>query len=413
MYNRRKKETSAGIHSIRIILALVFILSGFLKAVDPWGSAIKIGEYLSAFGMEWLSGAQYVLAILQAALELWLGLLLLFNQWRTFSRFMVMISMIGFTILTLIIAITNPVSDCGCFGDAIKLTNWQTFFKNLILLPLSVILFLHTPKENAYANHRGEIILIALLLSFFPGISAVYSLPWVDFLPYKIGTNIPAGMYVAPENRGATHTTLLYKNLETEEVQEFELSDTTWYDNTLWEFVDTRIEEIAPSQEPVISNFMIFRHSEDITADILAEEEVFILIADRLEEIGEKEGKKMGNIARFAKEKGIRTICLTTSSLSQEQLLHRKAGISIPCYNIDATTLKTLIRAHYGLIILEKGIIISKKNIRQAPDFEQAGVDSGLEFVIKKEYRNEQIFIFVYILFIFVLFIASCKRNKN
>ena len=412
MYNSRRRDVPAWVTLIRIVLGTVFIVSGFLKGIDPWGTAIKTGEYFTAFGMEWLSGTAYVLAILQCALEMWLGLLLLFNQLRSFARFFTMLFMLFFTVLTLIIALTDPVSDCGCFGDAIKLSNWETFIKNLILLPLSILLFLHTRHEIISEGPKGGVIVATLALALFPPVSAIYSLPWIDFLPYKVGTNIPAGMYVAPEDRGVTHTTLLYKNLETEETHEFELTDTTWYDNNLWEFVDTHVVEISKGKEPVITNFVIFDQEGDITTEILSEDEVFILVADRLENVSERDAKRFARIARWTREKGIRTICLTTSSLDGDSRLGQQ--IQVPCYNIDATTLKTMLRAHNGLVILEQGTILSKKNLRQVPNFEKSNAGSGLEFVLDRMVsNNERTFIIIYIILIAVLLIGTRSRCKN
>ena len=416
MYNSRKREIPAWITLIRIVLGVVFIASGFLKGVDPWGTAIKSNEYLVAFGMEWLSDTAYILAILQCAFEMWLGLLLLFNQLRSFTRFFTLLFMLFFTVLTLIIALTDPVSDCGCFGDAIKLTNWETFIKNLILLPLSVILFLHMRREIVTDRPRGGIITTTLLLALFPSLSATYSLPWIDFLPYEAGANIPSKMYVAPQDRGVTHTTLLYKDLETEDIQEFELTDTTWYDTTRWEFVDTRVVELSKGKEPEITNFVIFNQTDDLTDEILSEDEVFILVADRLEDISERQARRLGRIAQWTREKGIRTICLTTSSLNNVSKFHQAIGVSVPCYNIDATTLKTMLRAHYGLVVLARGTIIAKKNVQQIPNFEKAGVDSGLEFVLKRLYRNnEKTFIIIYTLLILGLLLGkhyTCKRSS-
>jgi uncharacterized membrane protein YphA (DoxX/SURF4 family) len=414
MYNSRKREVSVWITVFRIILALVFIASGFLKGVDPWGTSIKTGEYLSAAGLEWLTNAASALAIGQCAFEMWLGLLLLFNRLRGFARFFTMLSMLFFTALTLIIALTDPIHDCGCFGDAIKLTNWETFFKNLVLLPMSVALFMHTRKEIVTTPPRGGIVLITLVFALFPPLWAEYSLPWIDFLPYKVGTNIPAGMYVAPEDRGVTHTTLLYKNLETEAIEEFEMTDTVWYDTTRYAFVDTRVTEISKGKEPEITNFVLFDDAHDVTDEILAEDEAFLLVADRLEDVDERDARRFGRIARWTQEKGIRTICLTTSALSGSSQFQRKIGLNVPCYNIDATTLKTLIRAHRGVVILERGTILAKKNLRLVPRFEKAGVDSALEFVTgRMASNNEKTFVILYALILIILLFSERHRCKN
>jgi uncharacterized membrane protein YphA (DoxX/SURF4 family) len=411
--NRRKKNTPVVITLIRIVLALVFIASGFLKGVDPWGGAIKMNEYFTAFGMEWLAGARYVLAIVQSAFEMWLGFLLLFNQMRVFSRFFTMLFMIFFTGLTLITALTNPVSDCGCFGDAIKLTNWETFIKNAVLLPLSIVLFAHTRRENPAAPRWGAIA-ITLGMSLAPGLWAMRALPWIDFLPYKVGVNLPAQTTVPPELQGESKTTVIYRNRESGAEQEFEVSDTTWYDATRWEFVDTRTVVLSKGVPPPISGFAIFDGERDATAELLNEEEVFLLVADRLEEVTPAWAERFGRTARFAAAHGIRAVCLTTSSLDGVESFQRKIGAVLPGYNIDATTLKTMLRAHNGLVILRKGTIIAKKNLRQVPDLDQAGYDSGLEYVLDRERRTgERAAVVIYAILIIGLSFGSCKRHKD
>ena len=412
MYNnRRQKEPPIGITLIRIILALVFITSGFLKGVDPWGGAIKMNDYFSAFGMSWLAGSQWVLSIAQAAFEMWLGLMLLFNQWRAFTRFFVLLFMLFFTGLTLIIALTNPVTDCGCFGEAIKLTNWQTFYKNVVLLPLSLILFWHTKQEMPTDRTRYGTILALAVLALLPNLCAMRSLPWIDFLPYKVGANLPSKVYVAPEDRGESHTTLIYKDLLNGGEREFEVGDTTWYDTARWEFVDTRTVVLSEGKEPEINNFLIFNSSEEITDEVLSVGEVFILVADRLEDVDAKAAERFGRIARFTAGHDIRTIALTTGSLDGEAAFGQAIGYPVPVYNIDATTLKSMLRAHQGLIILNKGTVSAKMNLRQTPDFEALGVGSGLEYVLTK-YRtnNEMAWGVIYALILIAL--AFCGRRR-
>ena len=415
MYNnRRKKESPIGITLIRIVLALVFIASGFLKGVDPWGGAIKMNDYFSAFGMSWLSGSQWVLAIAQAAFEMWLGLMLLFNQWRAFTRFFVLLFMLFFTVLTLVIALTDPVTDCGCFGDAIKLTNWQTFYKNIVLLPLSLILFLHTKREIPANRTRYGTIFVLTVLALLPNLCAMRSLPWIDFLPYKVGTNLPSKVYVAPEDHGESRTTLIYKDLLEGGEREFEIGDTTWYDTTRWEFVDTRTVVLSESKEPEINNFVIFNNVEDITDDVLSAGEIFILVADRLEAVDDKAAERFSSIASFTAEHNIRTIALTSGSLDGEAAFGQAIGSPVPVYNIDATTLKSMLRAHQGLIILNKGTISAKMNLFRTPDFEAGGAGSGLEYVLTKYRRiSEWAWGFIYALILFALALCGRKRCND
>ncbi|MDR0953802.1 MAG: DoxX family protein [Rikenellaceae bacterium] len=413
MYNKRSKTVPAGIHLVRIVLAVVFIASGFLKGVDPWSGAIKMGEYFSAFGMEWLDGVRFPLAIGQAAFEMWLGLMLLFNLWRTFTRFFVLLFMVFFTGLTLFIALTNPVSDCGCFGDAIPLTNWQTFFKNLVLLPLSILLFAHIRREIVTRPIRSRYGIVAILavLALWPGLRGLRSLPAIDFLPYKVGANLPSKIVVAPEDRGESHTTLIYRDRASGQEQEFEVSDTTWYDTLRWEFVDTRTVVLSEGKEPEINNFVLFNAQQDMTDWVLTRQEVFLLVADRLEEVDERTAERFARVGRFAEQNNIPVVCLTISSLEKEAEFQQKIGLPIPCLNVDATTLKTMLRAHRGMILLERGTIIAKMNLRQMPDFEKAGVHSGLEYVAAKgRAGGEKLFIAGYLLLILGLLLGGRKR---
>lgn len=410
---RTKRETGILISIIRIVVALVFILSGFLKGVDPWGTAIKIGDYFQAFGMEWLSGGKYVFSILLSSLEMWLGLLLLFNLLPRFSRLLVMLFMVFFTILTLIIALTDPVADCGCFGDAIKLTNWQTFWKNVVLLPLSIILLAHLKKENPCEPRRG-IAALLFLLSVAPGISAIYSLPWIDFLPYREGVNIRESMTIPEGMQGESRTTLIYKNLHTGENREFEVSDTTWYDSQTWEFVDTRVEVLRESYVPVITDFAIFNREQAITDEILEADEAFLLIADKLEYVNSKDAIKYRKAAEYAFEHNIRVICLTTSTLDLADNFDRKTGISIPCYNIDATTLQTMLRAHKGLIILSRGTIVAKMNLNDLPDFEESAGKTATGYILASHKKAEETgVIALYAVLILLLLFCRCSRCKK
>jgi len=403
------------INIIRLILAALFIFSGFVKAVDPWGTAIKFGDYFTAFGMEWLSGAKMLLSIFLSSVELLLGLLLLFNIKVKTTSFFLMVFMAVFTVVALISAITNPVSDCGCFGEAIKLTNWQTFYKNLVFLPLSIILFIGVSRELKKKNCNSEIFFILLLLgiSFYPAINSYIHLPVIDFLPFKTGVNIQQNMSV-PEgaSMGEYKTVLTYKNLESGELHDFVLEDTTWHDDSVWEFVDSRSEEITKGYEPEIGDFTIFSGTENITYNILNNRrEVFIFVFENPSEIKKEYLDRIRKTVDFALSTGGRAIYITSGSVNN--LVLQQHGIIIDGYNMDATTLKMLLRACNGLVILNEGTIISKWNLSDIPDFGDSV--SATAFSIKEKRIDRQknfiVSLSVITLLLLILYYRACRKK--
>ena len=405
---------------VRIILALVFIFSGFVKAVDPWGTAIKLGDYFAAFGMSWLEGGKFVFSVVLSSLELLLGLLLLFNLKVKGASFFVALFMLFFTILTLIIALTNPVADCGCFGDAVKLTNWETFLKNIILFPLSVLLFMSVVREGAhFPVSNGREWLLVILLAVFSSSIGIYStshLPVIDFLPYKTGVNIPHAMAI-PEDAdlGEYRTTLIYRDIETGDLTEFAVEDTTWYDTTRWEFVDSRSVEISRGYEPMIGEFSIFGPDGNVTLDILNDEqEVYIFVLTELAEMTERDYTEVKKITGFAETNGGRTIYVTSSPLGNFPGFERR-GIDIEGYNMDATLMKMFLRARKGLVVMDRGTILAKWNIKDIPSLSKLGDTTVKDYVVTKQRKDsvKEFFIFygVILLFLLVFRRSLCRRR--
>ncbi len=186
----------------RIILALTFIFSGFVKSVDPWGFAIKLGEYLTSFEMEWLYGWRFFLSIWITGAEMMLGLMVLFRVRLRLTSIFIFVAMTFFTILTLVLAIWSPVEDCGCFGDAIKLSNWGTFVKNLILWPMSFLVFYNSRRLPFMPTWRdGGFMLLFGAIAFGIGIYSYRHLPLIDFLPYKVGVNLREDISKPPKEK--------------------------------------------------------------------------------------------------------------------------------------------------------------------------------------------------------------------
>ena len=175
----------------RFLLAAVFIFSGFVKGIDPLGSAYKFGDYFAAFHLDFLQPTVVVMAFILCAAELLIGLLLLFGIKMRFAAWSVLLFMAFFTPLTLVLAIFNPVSDCGCFGDAIKLSNWGTFFKNLVFLAAAVFVFIQRKKFTSFYSKpmQWALLMVLSVVALTPSFHGYYSLPMFDFRPYKVGVN--------------------------------------------------------------------------------------------------------------------------------------------------------------------------------------------------------------------------------
>lgn len=241
----------------RIFVGLVFIYSGFVKVVDPLGSAYKFTDYFVAMNLEFLSGAALTLAILLCVAELVLGIALLFNLVPKISSWGALIFMALFTPLTLWLAVANPVSDCGCFGDALILTNWQTFFKNLIILAFVGVIFWQRKNFNPFYRPFWQWILgfffagMAFWLAFY----SLNNLPIIDFRPYHIGANIPEGMIVPDEEKNNVdvyESVFIYeKNGEQKEFTAETLPDSTWT------FVDAEHKLVKEGYKPPIHDFTI------------------------------------------------------------------------------------------------------------------------------------------------------------
>ena len=229
-----------GVNACRFLLGVTFIFSGFVKAVDPLGSFYKIQDYVTAFGMaEWIPAFVLLLfGIILASLEFSIGIFLFLGIRRLIASLLAMVLMIVMTPLTFYLAIANPVSDCGCFGDAWVLTNWQTFGKNVVLLAAAVIVFRRYKQIVRFITAKME-WLVSMYTLFFVFVLSFYclaNLPILDFRPYKIGTDIKAGMEIPEDAKPSVFET--YFILERDGKQkEFTLDN---YPDSTWTFVEAR-----------------------------------------------------------------------------------------------------------------------------------------------------------------------------
>lgn len=358
----------------RTLLALTFIFSGFVKAVDPLGTVYKIEDYLKAFGgfftdLMPLAGTAAVCLI---AAEWLLGICMLFNIRTNWTAWLSLLFYLVMTPLTLWIALTNPVSDCGCFGDALVLTNWQTFWKNIVLLTLVIILLLCRKAIPQTFSWWAECTIAGI------GIGALISimcysynhLPPLDFRPYKIGNNIPALMEIPEDAEPDVYeTTLIYEKDGVQ--QEFTLENYPKGDST-WTFVDQHSVLIKKGYEPPIHDFEIITMDyEDITYDILESEEPVTLIA--MYDLKKTDRDQIGKVELLYYEcqaRGEQCYLLTGSGEVDIYTFGEELGWDVDTVEkafctIDPVTLKTIVRANPGVFVVQNGTIIEKYNIRQ------------------------------------------------
>lgn len=365
MRNTRTFKIIANI--CRLVLACTFILSGFTKVIDPWGTALKVSEYLSIYGMEWMQPAAMTFSIWLCGAELMMGCMLLFKvRIRLISIFAVL-SMTFFTVLTLLSATLIPVEDCGCFGDALKLTPWETFAKNVILLPMALVVWWRYRPDRIFAFKPVEIALTCtfFFLSMYLGYYCYIHLPLIDFLPYKVGVNIHEAMQAPAVAPGESETVLVYRNRATGEEREFSLEDPEWQDDTKWEWVDTRTTSEVPAIRPLVSEFALRDAAgEDVTEAVVTRPgRLYMLCVTNFDLLSKRCARRMAALVERARQEGAGVVCLTPDPL-EGVATHDFGSGEVTCYNIDASTMKTMLRAENGLVTLDDGTITDKRNCR-------------------------------------------------
>ena len=353
----------------RIILGVTFVLSGFVKVVDPWGTALKVEEYLAIYGFEWLNRLSMGFSVWLCGAELMMGCMLLFKvRIRLFS-------ILFFTILTFLSATWLPVEDCGCFGDAVKLSPWGTFAKNLVLLPMAALVWYRYRPDRIFAFRPVEILLTCLFFSLSMGIGIWCSrhLPLIDLLPYKVGVDLRTA-WLNPESermdedREQHETILVYRNRRTGEVREFALDDPEWQNDELWEWEETRTHFETPSIRPIISEFALRDPSGDITEEVLRTEgRLYMICIASFDRVRHGCAHRLRMLIERADREGASVLCLTPGPLNEEARHAFLGSRPVRCCNIDVHTLKTLLRANNGVVVLEDGVITAKMNCRDIP----------------------------------------------
>lgn len=368
MYSKNKFIKSLIIFS-RMLVGLVFIFSGFVKGIDPMGSAYKFQDYFTAFNLDFLQGSALILSIILSSLEFLVGISLFFGLRTRAGAWGALLFMILFTPLTLLLAITNPVDDCGCFGDALVLTNWQTFSKNLIILLFTLIAFTGRKKIAGLYHAATEWLVLSAFLVFMGGISGygLIHLPIIDFRPYSIGSSIVKGMSI-PEDaeQDQYETTLIYEKNGIQ--KEFSTDDFPWQDSS-WSFIDQKSILITEGYIPPIHDFSIVSpEGDDITSRVLNHPGYsFLLISTNLSESNPGSMSAINELALYFLQRDIRFYGLTSSNSSEIELFWENMDPFFEFNSSDETTLKTIIRSNPGLLLLKNGTILAKWSWRDLP----------------------------------------------
>ena len=346
-------------HICRILFAITFIVSGFYKAIDPWGTILAMRNYLVAYDITAPDWLVTTLSIWLSGAELMMGSMLLFKVRIRMVSVLSVLSMIFFTILTFLSATIIPVEDCGCFGELIKLTPWQSFAKNAILLPMALCFWYRYRPDRIFAFSKLEFSLMCLFFTFAMGVG-VYNyrhLPLIDMLPYRVGVNIAEEMEQARVKHNSEEVVLIYRNRRTGRIREFSIEDKAWHNEKRWEWVETRVESDNHSVEPMILEFYISNHEGEKTTEILATPGKLYMLFMAKSELPLAVRERFDAVECYVESNGGTLIYITPEHISNVDFLY-------PIYNMDSKTMKTILRAEYGLVVLEDGVLVKKYNYR-------------------------------------------------
>lgn len=355
----------------RIFTGLVFLYSGFVKAVDPMGSAYKFSDYFDAFHIPFLKPLAIVFSVVLFTMELVVGFNLLVGIRIKLTSWVLLIVMGYFTILTFILALTNPVSDCGCFGDAVILTNWETFWKNIVLLGPTLVIFIERNKHQPYFKPPFEYslsIVVGILVILF-SLKCILTMPWLDFRPYIVGTYIPEKMKI-PEGAAQDEYKITYIYEKDGVQKEFEVDNLPWQD-TIWKYVDRIDKLVKKGYEPPIHDFTItsldgFEYTDQILQDTNYS---ILVVAHTLPYRKYKYFEPVKELAGNCIDSICAMYCMTAATYQEIKLFKNTMEPNFEIYVSDEITLKTIMRTNPGILLLKSGTIIGKWDISALPEY--------------------------------------------
>lgn len=354
---------------MRITVGGVFIFSGFTKGVDPWGTYYKITDYLNAMGLEGWAGTALFLAVAIAALEFMLGVALAVGAYRRSAPWLALLAMLVMTPLTLWLAVTGAVPDCGCFGDALHMSNWATFGKNiLLLLGIIYLLFFNTTVRGVYGP-AVQWMVMALSFAFVMAVAyfGYFTQPLIDDRPYPIGTRLVNTTSISDSDEGEDDFIFIYSRDGKE--QEFTI-DSLPDEEDGWEYV-TRYHARRPRGKVIMQTgnsedgiAILDSEGNDVTIDVLADSRnTLLLLFPDLPSVGVVNSFALNELNDAAQVTDVDVIGLTPATAEQIEQWQDISMASYPIYNMDDSELKMIARGNPAVVYLEDGVISWKRTL--------------------------------------------------
>lgn len=345
----------------RIFVGVLFIISGLIKLNDPVGFSFKLGDYFApeVLNLPFLEPYALVIAVLVVILEVLLGVMLIVGYAKKFTLWSLLLMIVFFTFLTFYSAYFNKVTDCGCFGDALKLTPWESFSKDVVLLVLILVLYKGSRYIQPFFSKgvRSITVFISLILCLWLGLHVLEHLPVIDFRAYKVGTNITKGMQTPADAPRAVYQYNWSFDVDGQQKTVINRGEDPKIDGTLLG-VETSV--LQKGYEPPIHDFSIERDGIDYTTQMLEEEHLLVVIAYNLN-VAQNDGFiAIKEATDTALEKGYTVIGISASSTPETEKLAAKYDLDFKFYFCDMTALKTIIRSNPSIMSLEKGTILQK-----------------------------------------------------
>lgn len=348
-------------HAVSVLVGALFIFSGLIKVNDPIGTAIKLEEYFEVFASDFgaffhtFTPFSLEIAVFVVVLEVVLGFALIFRHQMKLTAWVLLLLIIFFTFLTFYSAYFNKVTDCGCFGDAIKLTPWQSFYKDIVLLLLIIYIFFNRKRYTPLIKgNKGYVVMAAIIaINIFLAVYAISHLPFIDFRAYKIGNNIGDAMQPSEPFR---YKYIMEKDGELLEFEEYPMDTTLVFKDMVL---------LNPEAQPKITDYNVWNEEGDFTQQSLAGKKLFIIIQDvykaDLSEIDEI--KKLINDLSGKLDIWL----LTSNNATTIENFRHEYQVAVPYYYVDATVIKAMIRSNPGTMLLNDGTVLGKWHHNDTP----------------------------------------------